>query len=76
MCVIKAVIVNNGQSIRFVVFLHKIEWIVMVLTILNLEGHQNYMIISKTRSKDGKEKAGEAEKSKRVCNFLKNKLVF
>ena len=31
----------------FFVFFHKIEWVCMVLRILNLEGHQNYMIISK-----------------------------
>ena len=29
------------------VFFHKIEWVCMVLRILNLEGHQNCMIGSK-----------------------------
>ena len=38
---IKVVIVNNGQSIRFFVFLYKIEWVGIVLRILNLEGHQS-----------------------------------
>ena len=27
---------DNGKGIRFCVFLHKIEWLKMVLTILNL----------------------------------------
>ena len=44
MCVIKAVIVNNSQSIRFVVFLQTIEWIGMVVRILNLKGHKHCMI--------------------------------
>ena len=47
MSVTKVVIVDNGQSIRCVVFLRKIEWDKMVQRILNLEGHQNYMIGSK-----------------------------
>ena len=46
-CVTKFVIVDNGHSIRFSAFLHKIEWIGLVLIILNLEGHQNCMIGSK-----------------------------
>ena len=33
MCVIKVVIVDNGQSIRFFVFLHKVEWVCMVLRV-------------------------------------------
>ena len=45
--VIKIVIVDNGQSIRFFVFLHQTEWAGMVLRILNLEEHQNCMIGSK-----------------------------
>ena len=45
--VIKVEIVNNGQSIRFFVLLHKIEWVCMVLKILNLEENKNYMIDSK-----------------------------
>ena len=45
--VIKVVIVNTGRSIRFFVFLHKIEWLGMVLRILNLEGHHNSIIDSK-----------------------------
>ena len=47
MYVTEIVIVDNGQSLRFFVFLHKIEWVSMVLRILNLEGHQNCMIGSK-----------------------------
>ena len=39
-------------------------------------GTNHKVLNNKTRSKDGKEKAGEAEKSKRVDDFLKNKLVF
>ena len=39
--VIKVVIVDNGQSIRLFIFLHKIEWVCMVLRILNLDGCQN-----------------------------------
>ena len=35
--VIKVVIVNNNQSIRFLVMLHKIEWVCTVLRISNLE---------------------------------------
>ena len=45
--VIKVVIVDIGHSIRFFVFLQKIEWLGMVLRILNLEEHQNCMIGSK-----------------------------
>ena len=41
MSVIKVVIVNDGQSIRFFVFLHKIECVGVVLRTLNLEGHTN-----------------------------------
>ena len=37
MRVTKVVIVNNGKSIRFFFFLHEIEWVSMVLRILNLE---------------------------------------
>ena len=47
MSVIKVAIVDKGLSIRFFVFLHKIEYVYMVLRILNLEGHQNCMIGSK-----------------------------
>ena len=46
-CVCLSVIVDNGQSIRFFVFLQKIECVDMVLRILNLEGHQHGMIDSK-----------------------------
>ena len=42
--VIKVVIVDNGQSISCFVFLYIIEWVHMVLRILNLEGHKNCMI--------------------------------
>ena len=48
--VIKVVIVDNGQSIRFFVFLNEIDWVCMVLMILNLEGHQNCRIGSKVTS--------------------------
>ena len=44
MSVTKVVIVNNGRSTRFFVFLHKIEWVGMVLSLLNPEGHRNCMI--------------------------------
>ena len=47
MCVIKVVIVDNGQSIIFFVLLHKKERKNLVLIIQNLEEHQNYMIGSK-----------------------------
>ena len=47
MRVTKVVIVDNRPKLRFFVFLHKIEWVNMVLRILNLEGHQNCMIGSK-----------------------------
>ena len=47
MSVIKVVIVDNGQSIRLLVFLYKIEGVGMVLQILNLEGRPNLMIGSK-----------------------------
>ena len=43
-------IVNNGRSIRFFVFLHQIDWVDMVLKILNLEGLQNCMIYSKHKT--------------------------
>ena len=46
----KIIIVDTGQSIRFSVFLRKIEWIGMVLGILNLDGNQNCMIGSKVRT--------------------------
>ena len=52
MSVIKVVIVNNDQSIRCFVFLHKIEWVSMVLRILNLESHQNCMICLKAMTDD------------------------
>ena len=48
--VIKVVIVDKGQSIRFFVFLHKIEWLGVVLRILNLEGYQNCINGSKVRT--------------------------
>ena len=44
MCVTKVVIVDYGQMFFF---FHKIEWVCMVLRILNLEGRQNVMIDSK-----------------------------
>ena len=44
MCVIILVIVDNGQSIMFLVFHHKIEWVGMILY---LKGHQNCMTGSK-----------------------------
>ena len=40
----KVLIVNNGQNISFFVFLHIIEWVGMVLRIINLERHTNCMI--------------------------------
>ena len=46
----KIIIVDTGQSIRFSVFLRNIEWIGMVLGILNLDGNQNCMIGSKVRT--------------------------
>ena len=49
--VIKVVIVDNGQSIGLLVFLYEIEWVVMVLRILNLDRHQNYMICLKVSDK-------------------------
>ena len=45
--VTKIEIIDNGQSIRFFVFLHNIEWLDMALRILNLEGYQNCMICLK-----------------------------
>ena len=47
MCVTKVVIVDNGQSIRFLSFFIKRS---KVLRILNLEGHQNCMIGSKDKT--------------------------
>ena len=47
--VTKVVIVDNGQSIRFFVFLHKLEWVGMVLRILNLEGHKIAWSVQKLR---------------------------
>ena len=40
----KKVMVNNGQSIRFFVFIHKMVWLCMVVGNLFLEEHQNCMI--------------------------------
>ena len=52
MCVsvTKVVIVNNGHTVRVFVFSssHKIEWVGMVLRILNLEGHQSCMIMGES----------------------------
>ena len=45
--VIKVVIVDNGQSIRFSVFLHKIKGVYMVVMTLNLEEQKNGMMGSK-----------------------------
>ena len=45
--VIKVVIVDYGQTVRFFVFFYKISWGCMVLRILNQEAHQNCMIGSK-----------------------------
>ena len=44
--VTKVVIVDNVHMVIFerVFFLHKIEWVCLVLRILNLEGHPNCMI--------------------------------
>ena len=39
--------VNYSQTVRVFVFFHKIQWVDMVLRILNLEGQQNCMIASK-----------------------------
>ena len=48
MCVcMSVIIVNNGQSIRFFVFLYQIEWGGMVLRILNLEAHEKCIMGSK-----------------------------
>ena len=44
MSVIKIVIVDNGKSMRFFVFLYRVVWAPMVLRIPNLEGHQNCII--------------------------------
>ena len=49
--VLKVVIVDNGQSIWLLVFLYEIEWVVMVLRILNLDGHQNCIICLKVSDK-------------------------
>ena len=46
-CMCLRVSVNYGQPIRVIVVFHKIEWVHMVLRILNLEGQQNFMIGSK-----------------------------
>ena len=43
-------IVNDGRSIWFFVFLHQIDWVDMVLIILNLEGLQNCMTCSKIKT--------------------------
>ena len=45
-CVYKSTVslVDNGQTIKFFVFLHKIEWVCLVLRILNLDNHQHRMI--------------------------------
>ena len=45
MCVTQVVIVDNGPSIIF--FLYLIEMVCMVLSILNTEGHPHFMINSK-----------------------------
>ena len=45
--VTKVLIFNTIQSIFYFVFLHKIELVAMVLMILNLDGHHNFMIGSK-----------------------------
>ena len=47
MYVTKFVIVNYGQMVRVFFLLHTKEWLDMVLKILNIERHQNYMIGSK-----------------------------
>ena len=39
--------VNYSQTVGVSVFFHKIQWVDMVLRILNLEGQQNCMIASK-----------------------------
>ena len=46
--VCKVVIVNYGQTVRVFIFYHKIEWAALVLRILNLKGHQNNIIGSKS----------------------------
>ena len=45
--VTKVVVFDNDQSIKCFFFLHKIEWVCVVLMILNLEQHEKYMIGSK-----------------------------
>ena len=47
MFVTKVVIVDNGQSIRVFFLSSEIEWVNMVLRILNIKGYLNYMIGSK-----------------------------
>ena len=47
MYVTKFVIVNYGQMVRVFFLLHTKEWLDMVLKMLNIERHQNYMIGSK-----------------------------
>ena len=43
-CICLKVSVKYGQPVRVFVCFHKIEWVNMVLRILNLEGHQNCKI--------------------------------
>ena len=43
-CMCLKVSVNRGLPVRLFDFCHKIEWVHMVLRILNLEGRQNCMI--------------------------------
>ena len=47
LCVTKVVIVNTGQSIRFHIFLHKIEWAQTVLRTSKLHDHSKVMMILK-----------------------------
>ena len=48
-CMCQKVSVNYGQQVRFFFFFHKTEWVKMIFSILNLEGHQNCMIGSRVK---------------------------
>ena len=50
MCVTKNGIFNISQIIGIFVCLYQIEWVGMVIRILKLEGHHNFMIGSRVTS--------------------------
>ena len=49
-CMCQKLSASYGQTVRVFVFFHEIEWVYMVLRILNLEEQQNCMIGSKVRA--------------------------